>query len=48
MSDNYEKLSDEPLGKGAFGVVYLVEKKSTKEKYLKILYSKLPKLLFKI
>ena len=33
MSDKYQRLSDKPLGEGNFGIVYLVEEKSTKEKY---------------
>ena len=33
MSDNYERLNDVAIGKGTFGEVFLVEKKSTKEKY---------------
>ena len=32
-SDNYERLNDVAIGKGSFGEIFLVEKKSTKEKY---------------
>ena len=32
-SDNYERLNDVAIGKGSFGEIFLVKKKSSKETY---------------